>query len=304
MTKYGKILIWTGVIGLSIWGITKCCGCSKSDNPDDAESINLKSEAYIYSDIEETQKEEAPVKESPVKTKKSKKEQSESRPLNDDQQLEKALSNREFEKAREIAMRFSDEKGRYEYHSKREIQTNRVNKAQITWMISEGNLEDAETLSRELGCTDVFWEEISKNIRPLYESDFRSLYLLLCNYPFTASYHSQLKRYDVSYLPKAQNYAVNKDGSYYKQYYYSSNVGYNDEVAKFNNIVNKIINLAIFDEKASDLKKLVSLLKPEAVETSRKCVDDYNDYYDIYYKLENSAKQQALAQIKEAGIRI
>lgn len=229
--------------------------------------------------------------------------------LNGDQQIEQALQNREFDKAREIAMKFNDD-NRLDEKSERQIRLDKINKAQISLMLSDGNLDDAEALSRELGCSELFWEEVNKNIRPLYEADFRSLYMLLSNYPFTTNYHSQLKRFYIGYIRYAQDYAVNKEQSMYsdiadsKTHYYNTNVGYNDEVTKFNNIVLKIVDLAVFDEKTAELKKLVSLLKPEAVETRRKKVDQYSDYYDIDYKLENRAKQQALDKIKEAGIRL
>ena len=210
-------------------------------------------------------------------------------------QIERALSDRDFEKAREIAASLEWKGGIF----------TKIDKAQISYMVSSGEIQNAEELSRELDCSYIFWKEVNKNVRPLYESDFRSLYMLLSNFPFTASYHSQLKKYYVYNLERAQEYAISsRTGSLWKEEFYSSNVGYNDEATMFNNIILKIIDLAIFDDKTADLKKLIPLLKPEAVEIRRKKVDKDHEYYDIDYKLENRAKQQALEKIKETGIRL
>ena len=79
-------------------------------------------------------------------------------------------------------------------------------------------------------------------------------------------------------------------------------MGYNTEVAKYNRLVSQVIDLATFDGNKEYLRKLLPLLKPEAVETSRKKVSDC--YLDISYKLVNNAKTDALRKIKEAGINL
>ncbi len=223
--------------------------------------------------------------------------------------IEEAIANRQFEEARMLVLGMEEPQDDGQYaraygeKSEKEQLMEKVNRAQISLMVSDGDLEDAASLSSELNCTDLFWEEISKNVRQIYESSFRELYILLTRYPITATYHSYLRDFDVSRFKSAESYAREK--RYGENAYYESNVGYNDQVGKFNNIVLSIIDLAIFDGKTTDLKKLVLLLKPEAVETRRKkSYDYYDDYFDIYYKQENRAKQQALAKIKEAGLRI
>lgn len=223
--------------------------------------------------------------------------------------IEEAIANREFEEARMLVLGMEEPKDDGQYaraygeKSEKEQLMEKVNRAQISLMVSDGDLEDAASLSSELNCTDLFWEEISKNVRHIYESSFRELYILLTRYPITATFHPHIQHLYLLDYERAERYA--REGGYGKDSYFEYNVGYNDQVGKFNNIVLSIIDLAIFDGKTADLKKLVLLLKPEAVETRRKKSSEYHDdWFDIDYKLENRAKQQALAKIKEAGLRI
>jgi hypothetical protein len=222
--------------------------------------------------------------------------------------IDEAIAARDFEKARAIAMDYVDLDSPDDGQEKNLY---KINAAQIRWMILNGDMADAETLSRELGCADVFWEELKKNIGSVQNLDFRSLYMLLACYPFTATYHPQLRAYAKEDLNRANEYANDKHmesvwKDQYKTAYYSSNVGYNDEVGQCNSIVLQVIDLMMYeDDKKAEIKKMLNLLKPEAVETHReKVADKYSKAYNIDYKLENYAKQQAIKMLKEKGIKL
>jgi hypothetical protein len=182
----------------------------------------------------------------------------------------------------------------------------KINRAQISVMVSDGDIVAAEMLSREVGCSDIFWDEVNKNINYLYMNDFRSLYTLLSGYTLEAAFFPQLRHIDGSKI----------GNEYYDK---ETNEPYLREIARYNSIVLRVLDLLIFDEKKAEIKKMLNLLKPEAIEKERKSFVehvqeyDYNEkkhvsvrhtYYDIDYKLENRAKQQALAKIKETGIRL
>ena len=66
----------------------------------------------------------------------------------------------------------------------------------------------------------------------------------------------------------------------------------------------QVIDLATFDGNKDYLRKLLPLLKPEAVETQRNWEEKEHYYLTIKYKLENKAKSEAQRKIKEAGINL
>lgn len=221
-----------------------------------------------------------------------------------DVKIEKAIANREFDKAREYAQTFSDYQNMADEFSARQERMNKINKAQISVMIDGGDIEGTESLAKELDALPVFWNLIENNVNKLYPAQFNSLYTILSRYPFTASYHKQFHGTPRT-LDYAEEYAQTKE-PYLKDSYYKTNVGYNDEVHKFNNIVTSILNRAIFEGNTTHIRHLLLLLKPEAVEISRTDAGygEYGKEINIQYSLENNAKADALQKIKDAGINL
>lgn len=207
------------------------------------------------------------------------------------QEIEQLISDRDFDKARQKANKLGREK---------EETLKRINKAQLSVMVIEFSLKDAEYMAQELNAMPEFYEVLERNISSVYSKDFRGLYNLLTRYPFSASYHSELKHLWYTDIEKAEEHIA--DSRFHEEEYLRTNVGYNTEVAKYNRLVSQVIDLATFDGNKEYLRKLLPLLKPEAVETSRKKVSD--SYLDISYKLVNNAKTDALRKIKEAGINL
>lgn len=216
--------------------------------------------------------------------------------------IEEAIANRDFDKAREIARTIVGT-------SNRDPALYRINKAQIS-LAMENSLEDAEALAKELDASYEYWELVSQQINKLYSKDFRALYRVLIAYKFTAPYHAEytcsdgLEEWAVGAATRMQNgerRPLNANA------YYNTNVGYNTEVAKYNEIVSQALNLAIFEGNADDVRKILPLLKPEAVMIKKTFVEESDvsgKEYKRTFKLENKAKADALRKIKEAGINL
>lgn len=212
------------------------------------------------------------------------------------QEIEQLISNRDYDKARQVANKLD---GR----DKEETLT-KINKAQLSVMVVEFSLKDAEYMAQELNAMPEFFEVLEHNIQSVYSKDFRGLYNLLSRYPISASYHAQLSHIGDTDLQWAHAYAGGDHSSIYEKYYYSTNVGYNTEIGRLNKLVSQVLDMAIFDENKDYIRKLLPLFKPEAVETKRVEQKDFSGGYNISYKLENTAKADALRKIKEAGITL
>lgn len=216
------------------------------------------------------------------------------------QKLEQKISERDFDGARELANKLSRD-------DDKEKAIERINKAQLSVMVVNNSLEDAQYLAQELDAMPEFFDVLEHNVQKIYERDFRGLYNMLTRFPITASYHAKLSDNCLDiYLQHAYDYAANHTSAY-KEYYYSTNVGYNDEVERYNRLVEQVLDLAIFDGNKEYIRKLLPLFKPIAVENGKKATkkDSWGDQeYDILYKLENKAKADAQRKIKEAGINL
>ena len=210
--------------------------------------------------------------------------------------IEQKISDRDFDAAREYATQLSSIKDKEQALAK-------INKAQLSVMVVNNSVEDAQYLAQELNAMPEFFEVLEHNVQKIYERDFRGLYNMLTRYPIEATYHAELKHLWHSDLENAEKYAA--DGSdFYKDDYLKTNVGYNTEVAKYNKLVMQVIDLATFDGNKDYLRKLLPLLKSEAVETQRNWEEKEHYYLTIKYKLENKAKSEAQRKIKEAGINL
>ena len=211
------------------------------------------------------------------------------------QAIEQLISNRDYDKAREKANKLD--------RADKERALAKINKAQLSVMVVNNSVEDAQYLAQELNAMPEFFEVLEHNVQKIYERDFRGLYNMLTRYPIEATYHAELKHLWYSDLEHAEKYAA--DGSdFYKDDYLKTNVGYNTEVAKYNKLVMQVIDLATFDGNKDYLRKLLPLLKSEAVETQRNWEEKEHYYLTIKYKLENKAKSEAQRKIKEAGINL
>lgn len=224
--------------------------------------------------------------------------------------IERYLSERNFDKAREVAMgippkaKYVNSEGEWSYIRNESL--DKINTAQLSTFIAAGELEDAEALANELDVMPVFWKLVEKNLSKLYGNNFHSLYSLLTRYPFTTTYYEKLVDFFTPDFSYAQEYASKGiDHFDSKKYYYSTNVGYNDEISKNNKLVMQVINMAILDNNVECIKKMMLLLKPEAVEVSRvKSRKNYPDYATITYKLENTAAKEVKEKARQAGVNL
>lgn len=232
--------------------------------------------------------------------------------------IDQYIANRDFDKAREVALSIPKSAVYYDmtkgnlYYQQEELY--KINAAQISLIINNGEMEDAEALARELDAMPVFMELVMKNMTKLYDNNFRSLCSFLARYTFTTLYHEKLVDYNLDHIQLAEEYAAKlsrknvNNGSYGKDYYYSSNVGYNHEVNVYNNYVMQALDMALFDKDIDRISKLYVLLKPEAIETkreiTRKSESGIITYGIVTYKLENRAADAARKKAKQLGINL
>lgn len=205
--------------------------------------------------------------------------------------IDQLISNREFEKAREIANQIpddeggwtTDEKGLTDFVYWKHFSLAKINTAQMSLMIENGELMDAEAFAKEMNATTEFWQLIEKSINKIYAKDCKALCFVLPRYPFENSQYFRPEVYDYN-AGVVENW-------------------YNEERIKYNELVTQALDMAIYEENVENIKRILPLFKEQAVETSRKKKDG-DKYVTIYFKLENKAKAEALRKIKEAGINL
>ena len=217
--------------------------------------------------------------------------------------IEKMISKQKYDKARTLALKL-------EYENDKKDVLYRINAAQLGAKMKDGQIEDAEALAKELDAVPVFMDLVVKNMDKFYSNNFRALYSCLVSFPFTTRYHEQLVDISFSDIGFAEDYAAklarNDDSfSVGYDYFYSTNVGYNYEINKYNVSIMQAFNLALLDKDIDRINLLFSLLKPEAVEVNR-VTTKKGDYPrgTITYKLKNRAAEEAIKKAKQVGVKL
>lgn len=205
--------------------------------------------------------------------------------------IEKCLSKRDFDKAREIAQKipsdeyyFNRNEGGKRHYYKQEA-LDKINKAQLSMMTSDGQWDDARAFAQELDALNIYQELFGNNINKLLQNGrYETILLVLSSWKIESPYREIV-----------DNHILAGKGGMYEA---NGNVPYNEEVQAYNKIVDAVVQYAIINDELKVIKKCVALYKPEAIYVKY----EYGD--KGIYTLKNNAKELALKNLKENGITL
>ena len=215
--------------------------------------------------------------------------------------IDKLLSERKYEKAREIANHFDQEE--------KSIYLTKITSTQITMMMEDGDYESASALARELKMEDVFYDAFFKNIRQIikrnrYDFVFETLMDWQC--PAEAKTYEQDLQKNLDRILEERE--PNKD---YKGEYYDGDPGnYNWFIRTVNNTVDIVLQKVMFEGNPNNIRRCLMCYKPylvldRKVKTNEFCGNEKNEehrYYKFYFKMQNTAKEDAEKMLREAKI--
>jgi len=206
--------------------------------------------------------------------------------------IEKCLSKRDFDKAREIAQSIAPEDYYYssddhKRHYYRQEAMLKINQAQLSIMTADGQWDDAQAFAQELNATDAFQELFRNNINKLLKSrQYETILLILSSWQIEKPYRERVEN---------SNYT--EKGDIHEEI---GNVPFNEEVQAYNKMVDGILQYAILNDELGLTKKCIALYKPEAVLVKKEKKYPNSETYT----LKNNAKTRALEILKENGITL
>lgn len=167
--------------------------------------------------------------------------------------IDEALSNYDFETARTLLSCYSKERFKYDgsvelsdYISGGSSEHSKIFRtivrAEIIFMINNDMFERAKAVAEESNDLDIFIDQLPQIIKK-YASrgDFKKAFGLIIEYPFRERFEAR----------------------------YNSNDGYNNEVNKYNNLIDVVLNYAIIGKEKDIALKCVQFYKPISVSASK-----------------------------------
>lgn len=165
---------------------------------------------------------------------------------------------------------------------------NRLFRAEAAFFLSQGELEKAESVAKEMDKMDKYREMLVDELQNMIkQKKYDEVVDILSSWKFTQDYKTEVV-----------------DAFYDSDYYNNS---YNSEVSTFNDIVDNLLVKAIFESNVELAKKCLLLYVPNAVCSSKIYTrsDEYkNKYHTFKYVLKNTYKEAAQKKLKEAGMQI
>lgn len=217
--------------------------------------------------------------------------------------VDKLIAEREFEKARDVANNVGKQKVKEEL-------LNTISFTQFNMMIEDGDYETASQLARELRQENLFYDSFLKNIRQIVK---RGNYNFIFDTFMDWQCPCEAKTYEQNYLLKNFDYLLEereprKD---YKGDYYRVTAGeYNWFVRPVNNAVDVVLQKVMFEGNPNNIRRCLMCYKPYSIfdkkeKTNDFCgkeKDDDHRYYKFYFKMQNTAKEDAEKMLQEAKI--
>jgi hypothetical protein len=183
--------------------------------------------------------------------------------------FDKYIAKHDFEGARKCATKFP-------YNRDRKAKLSAANVAEFNYLIDQNSLNDAYYLAIELNAKRDLMTAISNNLLKLLNAgQAQILVTLLSSWTFTEEYHPELDYYSHGSGP----------------------IKYNTEVKEYNDLLDGILNYALFNEDNGLAKKAIRLYRPYVRPVMKNGKWQSN-------KLVNEAKDAAVAKTKESGIQL
>lgn len=216
--------------------------------------------------------------------------------------IDKLLAERQFEEAREVANDISRQ-------SVKEELLNNISYTQLNMMMEDGDYETAAALARELKMENIFYDAFFKNIRQIikrnrYDFVFETFMDWQC--PLEATTYEQNLQKNLDWILEEKE--PNKDS---KGEYYGGKPGnYNWFIRTVNNTVDIVLQKAMFEGNPNNIRRCLMCYKPylvldRKVKTNEFCGKEKNEehrYYKFYFKMQNTAKEDAEKMLLEAKI--
>lgn len=217
--------------------------------------------------------------------------------------IDKLLSERRFEEAREVV-----NENVSEGETKKELLAN-ITYTQINMLMEDGDYETASQLARELRQENLFYDLFLKNIRQIvkrgnYNFIFETFMDWQCPCETKTYEEGLLKNFD--YLLEEREPIKNHNGDYYREL----GGAYNWFVRPVNNAVDVVLQKVMFEGNPNNIRRCLMCYKPYSVfdkkeKTNDFCgkeKDDDHRFYKFYFKMQNTAKEDAEKMLREAKI--
>lgn len=152
-------------------------------------------------------------------------------------------------------------------------------KAEVSYLITNGEIVKAQNVASESGMEEEYQKAIPNVINTLMaKRDYESVFNILTTWTFKTSFNP-----DVS---------ANDD-------YYSSNLKYNEEAQKYNDIIDNVLKAAILNDDSKTAKKCLPLYVPFAITDPKTAKKEKNEQKSI---LKNEARIAAKQKMAESGM--
>jgi len=207
--------------------------------------------------------------------------------------IEEALANYDFLTARKYLScypntyyDFNGKRSQSDYDKKESINSYKekltsIVKAEISFLIASGECVKAQNVASESGMEEEYQRAIPNVINTLMgKRDYESVFNILTTWTFKTSFNP-----DVSANSTSE--------------YYPSNLKYNDEAQKYNDMIDNVLKSALINDDSKTVKKCLPLYVPVAITDPKTAKKDERDEKSI---LKNEAKAAAKQKISEAGL--
>lgn len=217
--------------------------------------------------------------------------------------VDKLLANREFEKARELVNK------KVSARIDRQGMLKNISRTQITILFEDGEYETASALARELKMEDVLSDAFFKNIRQIikrnrYDFVFETLMDWQC--PAEAKTYKEDLAKNFDYLLEEREPTKDYNGKYYP----CLGGQYNWCVRPVNNTIDIVLQKVMFEGNPNNIRRCLMCYKPysvfdKKVKTNEFCGREKTEemrYYKFFFKMQNTAKEDAEKMLHEAKI--
>lgn len=154
-------------------------------------------------------------------------------------------------------------------------------KAEISYLISNGETVKAQNVASESGMEDEYQKAIPNVINTLMDKkDYESVFSILTTWTFKTSFNPDVP--------------ANRTDEYYP-----SNLKYNAEAQKYNDMIDNVLKAALLNDEPKTAKKCLPLYVPVAITDPKTAKKDGLDQKSI---LKNEARISAKQKMAEAGM--
>ena len=225
--------------------------------------------------------------------------------------IDKLLAERRFEEAREVANKISggglsgeDEKLKAELLKE-------ISLTQLNFLLEDGEYEIASALAHELRMEDLFYDVFFKNIRQIvksgnYDFVFETIMDWQCPCDAQLCERNLLKNFNYLLEERKPNHR-RSNGTY------NPCIGgrYNWFIRPVNNAVDVVMQKVMYEGNPTNIRRCLMCYKPYSVFDRKVRTDETNNmvkegdkyWYDFYFKLQNTAKEDAEKMLREAKIK-